>query len=296
VIALLAGGLFVWIEPRCVNGPYAMMDPVVWAIWLSHVREMQPLLALMADSPVSAVAIATFPVAALLAGVLLLRDGAMRADFGYLVTLAAFLAAFATTLAAIKAYSYATWLGMPLVAAFALWLCAALRVRALVPRFAVGLMLTPAALTIGATSIAHAAGLQNHANAARAARAACFDTASYATLAQLPRGVIAADIDFGPFLLALTPHEILSAPYHRLSGGIIAAHRMFAAPPDAARNAAQRLGVSYVATCGPRPPSGLAGAPLDASLWGRLQAGNVPVWLDREPTVTGPFRLYRVRS
>ena len=34
-----------------------------------------------------------------------------------------------TTLAAIKAYSYATWLGMPLVAAFALHLFAALRLQ-----------------------------------------------------------------------------------------------------------------------------------------------------------------------
>jgi hypothetical protein len=272
------------------------MDPAVWAIWLAHVREMQPLLALAADSPVSAIAIATFPLAAVLAGVLLLRDAEARRDFGFLVTLAAFLAAFATTLAAIKAYSYATWLGMPLVAAFALWLCAALRLHTLVPRFAIGLMFTPAALTIGATSIAHAAGLQNHENAARTGRAACFETASYATLARLPRGLIAADIDFGPFLLALTPHDILAAPYHRLSSGIMVAHEMFAAPPDAARNAALRLGVAYVATCGARPPSDLAGSRLDASLWGRLQAGNVPAWLDREPTVTGPFRLYRVRS
>ena len=124
-----------------------MMEPAVWAIWLSHVREMQPLVALMADSPVSAVAIATFPVTALVAAVLLLRDATMRRDFGYLAAAAAFLSAFVTTLAAVKAYSYATWLGMPLVAAFALHLFAALRLHSLVPRFAVGLLLTPTVLT-----------------------------------------------------------------------------------------------------------------------------------------------------
>ena len=43
--------LFLWIEPRCLRGPYAMMDPAVWPIWLAHVREMQPLLALTGREP-----------------------------------------------------------------------------------------------------------------------------------------------------------------------------------------------------------------------------------------------------
>ena len=294
-IAALAAGLFVWIEPRCVGGPYAMLEPEVWAIWLSHVREMQPLIPLIAKSPVEAIAIATFPLAALIAAVLLLRDGAMRHDFGYLAAAAAFAAAFVTTLAAIKAYSYATWLGMPLVAAFALQLFAALRLHALLPRFAVGLMLTPAALSIGAVGIANAAGLESRANVA-AAREACFASANYAALARIPAGLIAADIDYGPFLLALTPHRILAAPYHRLSSGIIEAHAAFASPPDEARRSLAARGVGYVLTCGPRPPSGLAGAQLAASLWGELQAGHVPEWLSVERAVTGPFRLYRVRS
>ena len=95
--------------------------------------------------------------------------------------------------------------------------------HALLPRFAVGLMLTPAALSIGAVGIANAAGLESRANAA-AAREACFRSENYAALARIPAGLIAADIDYGPFLLALTPHRILAAPYHRLSSGIIEAH------------------------------------------------------------------------
>ena len=293
---LLAAALFVWIDPRCLAGPYAMMEPAVWAIWLSHVREMKPLVALMVDSPVSAVAIATFPVTALIAAVLLLRDATMRRDFGYLAATAAFVSAFVTTLAAIKAYSYATWLGMPLVAAFAVHLFAALRLHSLLPRFAVGLMLTPTVLTLGATSIANASGLQNRENLSRAERAACIDTANYAALERLPKGLIAADIDFGPFLLALTRHDVVAAPYHRLSGGILAAHAIFASPPDAARLAAQRLGVTYVLTCGPRPPGNLDAPRLAASLWGRLQANDIPAWLERVPGVDRPFQIYRVKS
>ena len=106
------------------------------------------------------------------------------------------------------------------------------------------MLLTPAALSIGAISIANAAGLDDHESFNRPEREACLKTASYAPLARLPAGLIAADIDFGPFLLALTPHRIVAAPYHRLSSGILAAHEAFAATPDAARTMLTRASAS----------------------------------------------------
>jgi hypothetical protein len=294
--AVVAVGLFLWIEPRCLKGPYAMMDPEVWAIWLAHVREMQPLIPLMAKSPLTAIAIATFPVVALMAAVVLLRDREMRSDFGYWAATAALFGAVVTTFAAIKAYSYATWFGMPLVAAFAMHLFVALRVERLVPRFAVGLLLTPSVLSIGAISIANAAGLDDRESFTRPEREACLMTANYAPLSRLPAGLVAADIDFGPFLLALTPHSIISAPYHRMSGGIMDGHRIFAAAPDEAHERLKRLGAKYVLTCGPRPPNGLTGAALETSLWGRLHAKDVPAWLEPVGKSDEPLTVYRVRS
>lgn len=289
-----ATGLFLAIQPACLHGPYAMMDPAVWPIWLAHVREMQPLIPLMAKSPLTAIAIAAFPAAAAVATLVLIGQGEHRRDFGFLAAAAAFVSAAITTLAAIKAYSYATWLGMPLVAVLALHLFAWLRLRTLVPRFAMGLLLTPAGLSIGAIAVANAAGIDEQENFNRPEREACLRTENYTPLARLPAGLIAADIDFGPFLVALTPHSVLAAPYHRLSTGIVAVHEAFTAPPDAARRILARVGVAYVVTCGPRPPSGLAGAALSASLWGRLQAGDVPAWLEPLPQ-TGPFVAYRVK-
>ena len=295
-VGAVASTVFFALEPRCLAGPYGQMDPAVWSIWLTHVREMQPLIPLMAKSPLTAIAIATFPVAALLVGLALLRDRDLRRDFGYLTAAAAFFVAFLTTLAAIKANSYATWLGMPLVAAFALHLFAALRLHSLVPRFAVGLLLTPAALSIGAISIANAAGLDDGESFSRPEREACLKTANYAPLAHLPAGLVAADIDFGPFLLALTPHRIVAAPYHRLSAGILAAHEVFSSTPDEAHRALTRLGVTYAVTCGPRPPNDLAGPRLAASLWGHLQTGDVPDWLEPAPeTKSGALLAYRVK-
>ena len=294
-LGVIAAALFIVIEPRCLRGPYAMMDAAVWPIWLAHVREMKPLLVLTAESPLTAIAIATFPATALVAALMLARTSELRADFTFLTATAAFLVALIATFAAIKASFYATWLGMPLVACFALHLFSALRLQALLPRAAVGLLLTPAVLSLGAITIANAAGLGAHDSFNRTEPDTCFRTESYAALARLPRGLIVTDIDYGSFLLALTPHSVVAAPYHRLSAGILTAHRALGSPPDEARLVLANIHADYVATCGKDGGRGLDPAARAASLSGRLRAGAVPNWLEPLP-VAGPFAVYRVRS
>lgn len=295
LVGALAAALFVAIEPRCLRGPYAMMDAAVWPIWLMHVREMKPLFVLMAESPLTGIAVVAFPAMALIAALVLLRRGDMRRDFAFLAATAAFVVALIAMLAAIKAASYATWLGMPLVACFALHLFRVMRLQSLVPRAAVGVLLTPAVLSLGAISIAQAAGLGAPDTFDRSEPDACFKTESYAALAQLSRGLIVTDIDYGSFVLALTPHSVVAAPYHRLSAGILTVHRALSAPPEQARLMLARIHADYVATCGKAGLHGLSAAERDASLSGRLQAGAVPDWLEPLP-VTGSFAVYRVAA
>jgi len=291
VIGTLATALFVWIEPRCLHGPYAMMDPAVWPIWLAHVREMKPLVRLIIESPSTGIGLATFPLVGVVVSAALARS--MRSDFGFLVAAAALLASVATMLASIKGASYATWLAMPLVAAFALHLFALLKLQSLVQRFAVGMFLTPAVLSFGAITIANAAGLGTPESTNRSEAESCFKNASYAPLAELPGGLVATDIDYGPFLLALTPHAVLSAPYHRLSAGIIVTNQIFSAPPDEARELLARHRVTYVMVCA-RPDVGRGET---SSLGYQLHRGAAPAWLEPVP-VTGSqaFSVYRLKS
>src|SRR5262249_61974703 len=122
---------------------FVRIDPAGRGLWLAGVEEMQPLAAFARVMPVKTAAIMAFPLLALLAAALLGRDPAMRRDFGFLLAVAAFGVAFATTVAAIKAYNYPMWLGMPLVAAVALRLCARLKLDAVPARLAAALLLTP---------------------------------------------------------------------------------------------------------------------------------------------------------
>ena len=105
-------------EPRCIGGPFAMMDPIVRVLWLDRISEMQSLMSMLHTQPLSGVAEASFPAVGLLATLLVAR--ALRRDFGFLTAAAAFLLALAIMIEVNKFYAYALWLGVPLVAVAAL--------------------------------------------------------------------------------------------------------------------------------------------------------------------------------
>jgi len=298
IAAVLGSGMgtlavLLLLEPQCIRGPMAMVDPVIWPIWLGDVREMQPLWSVLQKNSLTGAAIAAFPAVALVAVAILLRVEWLRRNFGFQAATLTFIAAAAVTIGAIRGFSYAIWLGMPLVAVLALRLIERFRVERVIPRLALALVLTPMVISAAAIIVATAAGLNDSDNFSRPDMRACFATANYAPLAKLEPGLIAADVSFGPYILALTPHSALAAPYHRLSSGIVTAHRLLAASPGEARAIALEANVNYIAVCGPRPPDGLLEPARSQSLWAGLRGGVVPDWL--RPVEAGPaFAVYRV--
>jgi hypothetical protein len=60
---------------------------------------------------------------------------------------------------------------------------------------------------------------------------------------------VAGDIDLGPYIVALSPHRVVAAPYHRLEQGILANHAIMEGTPEQALRTIEALGVSYVALC-----------------------------------------------
>ena len=292
----LAAASLLLIEPACLKGPFGLADAAIWPVWLADVREMQPLFSVLRKNPLTGAAIAAFPAVAIVATGVMLKQRAARRDGGFLTAAAVFLVAVAVTLGAIRGYSYAIWFGMPIVAAMALRLFEALHLTTLWGRALAALTLTPLVLSSGAIALAHANGLSDRDPFDRPGSKACLQIASYAALAKLPPGVVATDVSYGPYMLALTPHSVLAGPYHHLSRGIVAAHRSLASPPDEARAVLAENRVNYVAICGSRPPDGLAEPAQGKSLWGKLRAGAVPDWLEPVGGSAGQaFAVYRVK-
>ena len=293
---LVAAAAFAAIEPRCLGGPFAMMDPMVRALWFDHVSEMQPLWTVAWTSPPMGAAVAAFPAVALVFMALIARDPAARRDFGFLVAAAALIVSVVVLFAMVRAFSYAIWLAIPMVAAGVVRLFASLRLGTMAARALIALLLAPAVTAAVALAAVQAITARPVAAENSRVAAGCLLSASYAGLAALPPGLVATDIDYGPFVLALTPHSVMSAPYHRLVGPIIAANDIFALPPAAAREVVAAAKPDYLAVCDRHKLGGIGAAERDASLWGRLAAGEVPDWLERvEATGNGPFMVYRVR-
>jgi hypothetical protein len=246
--------------------------------------------------PLSAVATAAFPLLGLFATVLIAKD--LRRDFGFLGAVAAFLLACAAMVAVIKFYTYALWLGLPLVAVASTYVFGWLKLKSLVPQFVAALLLTPVTVTFGAMAIASAAGTPKGLDIDPPDRQACVRSDNYAELARLPVGLVVTNaVEWGPYVLAFTPHSVLAAPYHtRLGAAILAANAAFALPPTQARSVVTATGADYLVTCGPQGPIGLTDEQIEDSLWARLKAGEVPDWLEPMPGLDGhPFAVYRVQ-
>jgi hypothetical protein len=294
LVGAAAGLAFVLAEPRCIHGPFAMTDAAVKAIWLDQVDEMEPLIGFVRGFPLLGAWLCSFPLVGLLALLWLARGRDTRRDFGFLVAAAAFLVSVAATFGAEKVYSYAMWFAMPPVAALASRLIASAGWRAGLARFAAALVLTPTSVTAAALTVVQTVAAPSPSKPGMAERAACTRNEAYAPLARLPAGLVATDINYGPYVLALTPHAVVAAPYHRVVGGMLTAQAILAGPLDAARRAAESDRVTYVAICGHRTSMGAMPAP--GTLWAELDSGRVPSWLEEDAgSDDGQFRVFRVR-
>ncbi len=295
--AILAAAIFIAIEPRCLGGHYALVDPAVRPIWLDNVSETQSLIDLIRMAAATGLAIAAFPLAALASALYLARGKNLYRAFGPLAAAAALVIGIAYMITAARGSSYAIWLGMPFVAAALGRLFAAMKIKSLAGRFAAALLVTPTALTLGTITLASAAGQPELTSLKPPERAGCVGKPSYRALADLPPGMMAInDPEWAPYMLAWTPHSVLAGPYHRLAPSIVRSHRIFAEPPEASRKLAAQTGVAYLVVCGERGTAGLSEPQRQASLLARLQSGSAPNWL--QPVIkdeASGFRVWRVK-
>ena len=289
--------VFILFEPRCLAGPFGLIDPAIRPIWLDNVSEVQPLSRILREAPVTAIAMASFPMAALAALLVVAGNPAQRRDLGFLAATAAFVLAAIIMLGAARAYSYAIWLGLPFVAAAAARIFAALRLKGLVAQFVAALLVTPAAVTMGAIAIAQATGKNGLLDLDSAERQACVRKENHALLARLPTALVVVNaLEWTPYLLAWTPHTIVGGPYHRMPAGMITSHQAFASPPKEARRILDRTKINYLVMCGSREPEGMSEDVRAASLWSRLRAGAIPEWLQQLPESRGKaIVVYRVK-
>jgi hypothetical protein len=290
-VAVLAGGTYLRMDVTCLHGPLAGADPRIWPIWLSHVNEMLPLSHGLADlTNAVSWAQAILMVLGAAAWLWLGRRPEARTA-GWLMAGAWLALAAAAGVAAARMTYYSAWVATALLAAAATDIAVRYARGRLVPALLLAVALTPT----WPTAILAAVGQRLARPYPKESGAACRIPKAYALLAAQPAGLVLGEIDLGPYALAATSHAVLSAPYHRMGWGILAAHEILAAASGADEAAARRLHIDYVIDC-PAHANVFTHTDLPrASLQKRLDRAQVPAWLRPLTPAAAPLQIYAVR-
>ncbi|NJM29481.1 MAG: hypothetical protein HC855_04650 [Rhizobiales bacterium] len=262
------------------------MNPALGPLWLDHVSENRSVFGLLRDGNLFAfIGMVAHPALALLAGLWLV---ARKPTAETIIAVAALALGMAMQLFAFKTFTYPAWLAVAPAAAVAAILFETLKSRILALGALTAAILSPVAMAIGSTILLTT--IPGSAGKKFEQPEACLATASYARLASLPPGRVLAPIDFGPAILALTHHEVLSAPYHRLQTGMTDAAEIYRGMGKS-EPTARRLELAYLVDCDNDTSPETAGWLLES-----LRIGAPPPWLEPIPeSQSEPLRLWRFR-
>jgi hypothetical protein len=282
-VGLLAASIYVGADPICLRGPFGAVDPRVRPFWFDHIQELEAWPMLFKDHRNEAIHSMVIGAMGSLAAAWLVirgRRDPLRGDW--------LLAALVVVgvVAEAKAYrmeDYGMWFGTPAIAIVAADFAARALKDRMLPAGLMAVVLSPT--TLGDAVIL---AINHHRPPAQLADH-CYDTRSYAPLAGLPGGLVLSEPDLGSFVLANTAHTAMSAPYHRMTWGILAAHDALAAPAAEAEGRVRALHASYILDCPVhrlRSPAG--------SLGDDIRHGRPPAWLQPLSGPGQPLRIYQV--
>lgn len=300
ILGFASVGIAVLVAfPHCAGGPMAMLDPAFLPV-LARISEARSIISYLGTEPETTIAFGLYPfIGIACAFVMLRRDADSRFGwslvFGLLATTTwlMFLQLRAATgpnaLAAIAAAAVAAML-----------LPRARAIPSTLPRIGATMLvligLTSALPMFAALAAKRIGGTGNSAPATEPL-ASCTASATLAPLNSVPKGIIADVFDMGPAILVHTSHSVIAGPYHRNAASIADTVRLWRADDEEAKTIAARYGATYVLGC--VGTNDLAAAKKEApqGLWARLEAGEVPAWLEPVPMPKGsPLRLYRIKG
>ncbi len=293
VTGALASSAFFLAEPACLGGPFGQVDPELFPIWLGDVSETQSMLSLGKQLPLLGGMALIYFAAGAYCG---LRMTATDRDQGLRFLLLAFVIAVPLSLWQIKLLPYATFLPIPLIAAS---LGRPPRNKqAPLTRKGIALigLITLVGVGVGGWLVlVVAASSSNRVKETLKPVQDCQSTAALAPLAELPKGLAVADVNLGPYIVALTDLDVLSAPYHRLDKSIIEAHEILHGAPAEAEKRLRSVGARYVVTCAGLDSTTQQGKPNADALQTLLFAAKPPAFLSPVPLAAKtPLKVWRV--
>ncbi len=271
-VGMMAITIFLAMQPACIAGPFAMLDPAQGDLWLNHVSEAKALTTVAETDTAMAIAIGLPMLICLVAqAAIAWRSRALSEALRLVMLVALTVLGFRYQ----KMIPYAQLVGFYCLARAAFTL--PMPHRELTPRVAAMLTLllaTPVPLWLGLSTMAPAAAKQE----AEKGSHTCSADRDFGVLATMPSARILPQPDLGGYLALLAQHQVMIGNYHRLDREIMRAAAIFMAPPDKAKPLLDDWRIDIVVHCaGERIYPHIVG---EGSLARAIEQGkDLPNWL-----------------
>lgn len=296
-----AAGLLAYgaLDPRCLAGPFGQIDSRINAVWLDHVVETKSVFTFFAANPA---AVASYMASVALGIYAAFQRWRRLRTPETMLLLGLMLLVTPTGLWMVKLMPYTSWIAVFCTALSIGDLGATTNLTALSRQLVAALLANQWTFAIMAAPVLGAVGIPNATpdSGTGLGDASCMTTPAIRSLAALPKGLFVGSVDFGSYIVALTPHDALAAPYHRIDKAILDDLAILAAAPADAKPMLRKVHADYIVLCLPKLDA-KAAATITAdtappSLEGRLKAGLTIDFLDPIAT-SGPAELgvWRVR-
>jgi len=276
---------------RCLLDPFARVDPLVRELWLNHVGEAEPGLRYFAFHLKMIQALALPALIGMVGAGLAIafERGLIRARFALALAMS-LMGCLATgfMIRAVFALIPVSLMGSAWIATRLLGFLSARGFGAAGANTS-GVL---ASVALSVTFWASMPTLLGNGKDAPDDKQQCGAAAAYAPLAGLTPGLVLAPIDTGAYLLALTPHTVLTAPYHRANHGNRLAMDILLASPDEAHSLLNAASVAYVVDCPGQGDWNRLAARAPEGLAARLAKGEAPDWLRPVEIMDSPFKIY----
>ncbi len=279
-------------KPICFLDPYAGIDPLLRDLWLRHVEEALPFYRYVAMRPAASIIMLMPVLLGFAAAVAACRieEGLARQRWLTIASLAA--AGLLLCFWQIRIFSFV----QPVALLGGAWAIVRWRDRLSLGRWhessALALVLVLPFSSIGWALAAMGFASPTHEH--ERARTACLASSAFVPLAHLPPGLIAGPIDAGSHILALTPHSVLAAPYHRDNHGNRAALDAFLALPSEAQSILRANNVQYVVNCSGFGELDALAKRAPNSLAMHVVTNTPPAWLKLLP-LGGAYQVFVIR-
>jgi hypothetical protein len=290
VVGALSLLAYLAVEPVCVGGPIARMNSEAVRLWLMHVQEGKSVWAMPSGSAVWVWGLVALLTAGNWAAWSRWRH---RRTMESGVLAIVMLSAVVPALLMMKFHSYASWLAV---------LCLGLRIATMrgTPWLSAPFGRLAAIAALNQWSLASvvmiglmAGGFEFNGENDRSD--ACYRSQHVRSMARLPEGLVVAPISMGPYIAALTPHRVLSGPYHRIDAAILETIRIFEADSGEAEQMLRAMNARYVVHCPAIPVFG-DNQNSTSSLRVLIERGEIPTFLDPIPLQGTPLLVFAVKK